>query len=120
MSQTQVTNRNEVTVTPAVDVLEDATGITLYADLPGVPKNKLHLNVQAGALTIEGEVTLAALDGMQSLHTEVERPRYQRVFTLSRELDAERVAAEFKHGVLTLRIPKVAEAQPRKISVAVH
>jgi HSP20 family molecular chaperone IbpA len=46
-------------------------------------------------------------------------PRYRRVFTLSKELDATKVAAEFKHGVLRLSIPKAEHAQPRKIQVAV-
>jgi HSP20 family protein len=110
--------REKVTMTPAVDVVEDATGITLYADLPGVPKDKLALNVEADTLTIEGEVDLKTPEGVQALHIEVEQPHYRRVFTLSRELDSEKIAAEFKQGVLKLHIPKVA--QPRKINVAVH
>lgn len=126
MSDTNVTNRSpsatrhDVYMTPAVDVIEDAAGITLYADLPGVPKDKLSLQVEADALTIDGEVALAAPEGIKSLHAEISLPRYRRVFTLSKELDAEKVSAEFKHGVLKLHIPKAAQAQPRKISVNVH
>jgi len=126
MSDTNVTNRtgntprNDVYMTPPVDVIEDASGITLYADLPGVPKDKLNLQVEADALTIEGEVSLVAPEGIESLHAEISLPRYRRVFTLSKELDAEHVNAEFKHGVLKLHIPKAAQARPRKISVDVH
>jgi HSP20 family molecular chaperone IbpA len=126
MSDTNVTKstadntRSDVYMTPAVDVIEDATGITLYADLPGVPKDKLNLQVEVDALTIEGEVTLSAPDGLKSLHAEVSLPRYRRAFTLSKELDVEKVSAEFNQGVLKLHIPKAAQAQPRKINVNVH
>jgi len=112
--------RNDAYVSPAVDVVEDATGITLYADLPGVPKDKLTLQVEADALTIEGDVTLSAPEGLKSLHAEISLPRYRRVFTLSKELDTDKVSAEFKNGVLKLHIPKAAAAQPKKINVNVH
>ena len=104
---------------PPVNVVEDANGITLFADLAGVPKDKLGLQVEADTLTIEGEVNFAMPEGMESIHAEVSLPRYRRVFTLSKELDTEKVAAEFVNGVLTLRIPKVAHAQPRKIEIRV-
>ena len=119
-NQTKRTARNDSVITPPVDVIEDATGITLYADLPGVPKDKLTLNIEADVLHIEGELSLNAPEGMQALHAEVGQPRYKRVFTLSKELDAEKVSAEFNHGVLKLHIPKAAQAQPRKINVNVH
>ena len=109
----------EAALMPPVDVIEDANGITLYADLPGVPKEKLNLHVEADTLTIEGELALAMPDGMEATHVEVALPRYRRVFTLSKELDAGKVAAEFAHGVLKLRIPTAEHAQPRKIQVAV-
>jgi HSP20 family protein len=62
---------------------------------------------------------LAVPQGMQASHAEVQRTRYRRAFTLSRELDPEKVAAELNHGVLRLRIPKAAHAQPRRIEVQV-
>ena len=112
--------RQEPALLPPVDVIEDAAGITLYADLPGVPKDKLSLHVEADTLTIEGEVALDMPEGMESTHAEVSLPRYRRVFTLSKELDTDKVAAEFAHGVLKLRIPKAEHAQPRRIEVRVE
>jgi len=109
----------ESALMPPVDVFEDATGITLLADLPGVPKDRLHLQVEAETLTIEGEVALEVPEGMEATHAEVNLPRYRRVFTLSRELDTDKVSAEFRNGVLTLRIPKAEHAQPRRIEVEV-
>lgn len=111
--------RPEASLLPPVNVVEDASGITLYADLPGVPKDKLNLQVEAETLTIEGELSFAMPEGMESLHAEVSLPRYRRVFTLSKELDTEKVAAEFVNGVLTLRIPKAEHAQPRRIEIRV-
>jgi HSP20 family molecular chaperone IbpA len=106
-------------VLPPVDVIEDGTGITLYADLPGVGREQLNLRVEADTLTIEGEVSLAAPEGLQPSHVEVSVPRYRRVFTLSKELDPDRIAAEMNHGVLKLRIPKAEHAQPRKVQIRV-
>src|SRR3569833_706329 len=83
---------------PPVDVIEDASGITLYADLPGVPKDRLALQLEADSLTIEGEMELDMPAQMESSQDEVKQPRYRRVVTLSRELDSEKAAAEFKNG----------------------
>ncbi|HEX6735561.1 MAG TPA: Hsp20/alpha crystallin family protein [Azonexus sp.] len=104
---------------PPVDVIEDTGGITLYADLPGVPKERLSLHIDADTLTIEGELGLPLPEGIESTHAEVGLPRYRRSFTLSRELDADKVSASFDNGVLCLRIPKAEHALPRKIEVAV-
>jgi len=104
---------------PAVDVIEDAGGITLLADLPGVPKDALDIRVDGDTLTLEAQISLPLPEGMAPHHVEVELPRYRRRFSLSKELDAEHITAELAHGVLTLRIPKAEHAQPRKIAVAV-
>jgi HSP20 family protein len=111
--------RSEVALIPPVDVIEDSTGITLRADLPGVPKDQLMLQVEADTLTIEGEVSIAMPEGMEASYVEVTVPRFRRVFTLSKEFDTAKVSAEIKHGVLTLRIPKAEHAQPRRIEVKV-
>lgn len=104
---------------PPVDVIEDSGGITLYADLPGVPKEQLTLQVDTDTLTIAGNIVLPLIEGLESTHAEVASPRYHRSFTLSRELDTDRVGADFNHGVLRVRIPKKEHALPRKIAVAV-
>ncbi len=118
-NQVAETRRDEPSLMPPVDVIEDANGITLYADLPGVPKDKLNLQIDADTLTIEGEVSLEMPEGMEASHAEVSLPRYRRVFTLSKELDGGKVSAELHQGVLKLRIPKAEHAQPRKITVEV-
>ena len=111
VAQAAETHRSADVLTPPVDVIEDASGITLYADLPGVPKDRVSLQVEDNTLTIEGDMVLEALEGAS---------RFRRVFTLSRELDGEKVTADFNQGVLKLRIPKAAHAQPRKIDIRVQ
>jgi len=111
---------NDTVMLPPVDVIEDSTGITLYADLPGLSKDKLIMQVENDTLTIEGELSLDTPAGLQANRVEVNFPRYRRSFTLSKELDAEHVSAEFKQGVLKVRIPKAEHAQPRKIPINVE
>ena len=118
-SRTDPATRTEAALMPPVDVIEDSTGITLRADLPGVPKDKLKLQVEAGTLTIEGEVDIAMPESMEATYVEVQVPRFRRAFTLSKELDTDKVSAEFKNGVLSLRIPKAEHAQPRRIDIKV-
>lgn len=117
VAKTSETSRTTPALMPPVDVIEDAGGITLYADLPGVPRDKLSLQVEADTLTIEGEVSLDTPEGMEASHAEIGLPRYRRMFNLSKELDTEKVDAEFKNGVLKLRIPKAEHAQPRRIEI---
>ena len=111
--------REQPSLLPPVDVIEDTTGITLYADLPGVPKEKLQLRVEGDQLNLEGEIVLPVPQGMESTHAEVGLGRYRRAFTLSKELDPTKVSAELSQGVLRVRIPKAEHAQPRKIEVRV-
>jgi HSP20 family molecular chaperone IbpA len=111
--------REQPAILPPVDVVEDAGGITLYADLPGVPRERLNVHVDGDMLTIEGEIALEMPKELEATHVEVSLSRYRRVFSLSKELDTARLAAELKHGVLTLRIPKAEHAKPKRIAVEV-
>ncbi|MEW5878820.1 MAG: Hsp20/alpha crystallin family protein [Pseudomonadota bacterium] len=111
--------RDDPVLLPPVDIVEDDTGITVYADLPGVPKDKLAVRVDRESLTIEGEISLGLPEKMDAVLAEVQAPRYRRSFTLSRELDTDKCDAVFKDGVLKLRIPKVEQAKPRRIEVKV-
>lgn len=115
--QDQSLEKRDMAMVPPVDVIEDASAITMLADLPGVSKESLSVQLEPDSLTIEGEVSLPMPEGMESSHAEVRLPRYRRIFSLSKELDTENTSAEFKHGVLKLRIPKAAHVQPRKIEV---
>lgn len=103
---------------PAVEIIEDGVGITLLADMPGVPREKLDVRLDGETLVIEGDTAVEGPEGMRGLWAEVHVPRYRRSFTLSRELDTSRIEAGIKDGVLTLRIPKQPHVQPRRIAVS--
>lgn len=106
-------------ILPRVDVVEDSHGITLLADLPGVRRDKLDLKVEGTSLTLEGCIEIDSPKGLDAVLAEVRAARYRRGFTLSSELDTGKIDTQLKDGVLRLRIPKLAEAQPRRIEVRV-
>jgi len=114
-----VARRDAQAMTPRVDVLEDDSGITLVADMPGVSKESLEINVENDALVIEGTISPATPQALEATYAEIRVPRYRRSFTLSRELDAGHIEAQLKDGVLKLRIPKHEQARPQRISVNV-
>ncbi|MDX1370108.1 Hsp20/alpha crystallin family protein [Pseudomonas sp.] len=124
MAEKQVVRRGESaeelqTLLPRVDVFENKDGILLVADMPGVPKDKLELRVENDTLLIEGEIAPDTPENMEPVYAEVRLSRYRRAFSLSSELDTSRIDAQLRDGVLNLRIPKQAHAQPRKIEVNV-
>lgn len=116
--QTADTSRR-TTLLPPVDIVEDAEGITLTADLPGVTKEALGVRVDGNTLTLEGEAKFDMPAALESMYAEIRSAHYQRSFTLSRELDTDKINAELKNGVLSLRIPKREESKPRRIEIKV-
>jgi len=106
-------------VVPPVDVFEDESSITLLADLPGVAREQLHVRVDGENLVLEATANTAGPENMQLVYGELQCPAYRRQFTLSRELDTQRIDAQLRDGVLRLTIPKAEEAKPRRIQVQV-
>ncbi|OIQ79974.1 spore protein SP21 [mine drainage metagenome] len=103
---------------PAVDIAEDADGITLRADMPGVPRDALQVQIDGDTLKIRGDIEPALGEGGNARYVELRHGAWERSFTLSRELDSAHVDAALKDGVLTLRIPKAEHARPRRVEVA--
>lgn len=116
-----ITNKTTelATLRPLVTIIEEENGFTLTAELPGVPKENVQVNVENNVLSLEGEIRLSTPEQMESTHAEVSTAKYKRAFTLSRELDPSKIEASQRDGVLTLRIPKAEHAQPRRIEVQV-
>lgn len=106
-------------VVPPVDVFENDSSITLLADLPGVAKDQLQVRVDGETLVLEATATTAGPEQLELVYSEAQCPAYRRQFTLSRELDASRIEAQLRDGVLRLTIPKAEEARPRRIQVQV-
>jgi HSP20 family molecular chaperone IbpA len=107
----------ELTLLPPVDIFEDAWGITVQADMPGVSKDRLNIQADRNSLVIEGEAAIDLPAGMDALYADVQATRFRRSFVLSGELETEQIEASLKDGVLTVRIPKRAEFRPRRIDV---
>lgn len=102
---------------PLVDIFEDAHGITVQAEMPGVSKDRLNIQADRNNLTIEGDVVIDMPAGMEAIYADVQATRYARSFVLSSELETDAIDAKMADGVLTIRIPKRLEFRPRKIEV---
>ena len=107
----------ESVLRPPVDIFETAEGITLHADMPGVAKDRLNLRIEGNSLLIEGTIGVAPREEMTALHADVRSTVYRRSFTLSKELETQKIEATLRDGELTVRIPKRAELRPRKIEI---
>lgn len=110
--------KNRVTpMLPPVDIMEDAERITLRADMPGVSRETLSIDVDNDTLTIEGAVSLGEAASLKDVYAEIRVAQYRRSFVLGRDLDREKIDARLANGVLTLDIPKLEQAKPRRINV---
>ena len=118
----QMTERQEAgkvlaVLIPPVDVIEDESGITVNADMPGVTKENLTIRIEGGALTIDAPLALGESKSLNAVYSETRAAHYKRSFTLSRELDTTKIDAAIKDGVLKLHVPKLEHAKPRRIEV---
>ena len=113
------TQGNETILQPPVDISEDADGITLVADMPGVSKDRLDIQIDKDSLVIEGVAKIDMAKGMKPLYADVRSTRYRRSFAISSELDTDNIEASLKDGVLSLRLHKRPESKLRKIEVQV-
>ena len=107
---------------PAVNVEDGEEGLTLTAELPGLAENDVHIDVEHNVLTISGEKSdereSEEEEGGRRFHLkERSYGSFRRAFTLPRTVDSEGITAEFENGVLTVHLPKAAEAKSRKIKV---
>jgi HSP20 family protein len=107
----------EFVLRPPVDIFEDAHGITVVAEMPGVSKDRLNVQADRESLTIEGDAEIDMPQGMEAVYADVQSTRYARSFVLSSELETDAIDAKMKDGVLTIRIPRRREFRPRKIDV---
>jgi len=105
---------------PPVDIFEDPSGITLFADLPGVSQQDLSIGVEGRQLTIEAPLKLGEANALVSVYAEVRANHFRRSFELSSDLDTTRIQAGLRDGVLTLHIPKLEQAKPRRIDVRIE
>lgn len=104
---------------PAVDVVEDSSGITVWLDVPGVPREKLNITVQDDTLHVEAESVVPIAAHLKVHYAEVRFPNFVRAFSLGQDFDSTKIDAKLNDGVLRLFVPRREEARPRRIEVRV-
>jgi HSP20 family protein len=114
-SAAEITREGAV-YTPRVDIWENEQELTLVADVPGVEPSGIEIDLRDNTLTIMGRVEPEKEERRYMLK-EFGVGNYYRQFTLSEVIDQEKIAASVKNGVLTLTLPKVEKAKPRKIQI---
>ena len=102
---------------PPVDIWETEDGLTVVADLPGVAPDAVDVKVEDGVLSIRGTSSYA--NPTDATLAEFSLAGYYREFQLSDRVDPERISAELRNGVLTVRLPKAEKARPKKVEVRV-
>lgn len=103
---------------PRLDLIEDANNLVVRLDLPGVAREHVQVSLVEDVLTIAGERKPDVLEKDTGyLHRERPYGRFERTVTIARPVDADKVTAQFKDGVLTVTLPKAAEAKPRQIDI---
>lgn len=115
MTTHEATREPERYITPAVDIFETKSGLSVLADLPGVSRDRLDVSVEDNVLTIKGVVESRDESG-HDWH-EFNLASYFRQFQLGEKIDRENIQADYRHGVLRLNLPFAEEAKPRQIAV---
>ena len=104
---------------PPVDVREDKSGIFLSLELPGVPPENVEVTADNGLLTVKGHKSAERKEGDDTEYHLLERSygSFTRTFRLPKGVDESKITANFAHGVLDVRVPKMALPQPKKITI---
>lgn len=102
---------------PLTDIVETEDGVTLMLDMPGVAPDEVDVTLEQRVLTIRGRVYPAQPEKLQLAFAEYGEGDYERTFTLSDDFDSDKIEASLVNGVLTVTLPRAAEAKPKRIAV---
>jgi HSP20 family protein len=106
---------------PAVDVLESKDSYLIRAELPGMKKEDIKVEVKDGTLVLSGErKSEKPAEGVEYRHTERVSAKFWRSFSLPETVKQDGIEAAYKDGVLEIRVPKAEQAKPRQIEISVH
>jgi HSP20 family protein len=106
---------------PAVDVLESKDSYLIRAELPGMKREDIKVEVKDGALVLSGErKSEKPAEGVEYRHVERVAAKFWRSFTLPETAKQDGIEATYKEGILEIRVPKAEEAKPRQIEISVH
>ena len=103
---------------PSVDIYENDDNIVIKAEIPGVDKDNIHVDLKGRVLTLKGErKNETEVNEDRFYRRELSYGRFERAFTLPAEVDPAKVKADFKDGVLKVEVPKPEEQKPRQITI---
>jgi HSP20 family protein len=104
---------------PALDLYQNNDNVVAVVELPGMRKEEIEISLHDGMLTVSGERKIEKSEGEKAERTERVTGKFRRSVTLPTRVDADKVAASYKDGVLTVTLPKAEEAKPKQIQVNV-
>jgi HSP20 family protein len=105
---------------PVVDIFDEGNEIVLKAELPGIKKEEIHVEVESNVLTLHGEKKREEkIEKAGVFRSERIYGAFSRSFTLPGNVDPKKIEAVFKDGVLTVKLPKVEAAKPKQIDVKI-
>ena len=105
--------------TPALDLYQNNDNVIAVIELPGMRKEDIEISLHDGMLTIAGERRTETQDGEKAERSERYVGKFRRSITLPTRVDANKVSATYKDGILTVTLPKAEEAKPKQIQVSV-
>jgi HSP20 family molecular chaperone IbpA len=109
--------RNRKVYVPKVDIIETGDAMVMYADIPGADEKTVDVTLEKSVLTIRGTIAPQAFEGRSIAYAEYDVGDYERSFTVSDEVDRDRIEAAVKNGVLKLVLHKIPQVEARKITV---
>jgi HSP20 family protein len=106
---------------PAVDVLESKDSYLIRAELPGMKREEIKVEVKDGTLVLSGErKSEKPADGVEYRHVERVAAKFWRSFSLPDNAKSDGIEATYKDGIIEIRVPKTEAAKPRQIEISVH
>ena len=102
---------------PYTDIHETERAVVVSMEIPGVDKNSIDIRLDKGVLTVKGTIDSAKYDSLRPIYSEFNVGNFVRTFTVSTKIDGARISAAVADGVLTVELPKAAEALAKRISV---
>jgi HSP20 family molecular chaperone IbpA len=102
---------------PYTDIHETAAAVVVTMEMPGVDKTAVDIRVDKGVLTIKGTVDASKYEGLRPIYSEYNVGNFVRTFTVSTKIDSGAISASMVDGVLTVTLPKAAEAVAKRITV---
>ena len=106
--------------TPALDLYQNNDNVVAVVELPGMRKEDINISLHDGMLTIAGERQSSSGEGESAERTERFSGKFRRSISLPTRVDASKVSATYKEGILTVTLPKAEEAKPKKVEVTVE